>query len=153
MIKPIINGITIIWTRTMIIIIMVTIITIIGASLTICVIRVGISVTLITIRGSTRVHMVWTCIIIIILISSAKVIIIVKIIILRVCPASLVPSVGVVRTLVVVRIRPWFGPIISSPALSVVVFVFEVFEEFGHCLDCFYLAASPRTNYFFVIMI
>ena len=56
----------------------------------------------------------------------------------------------VVRTLVVVRIRPWFGPIISSPALSVVVFVFE---EFGHCLDRFYLAASPLTNDFFVIMV
>ena len=89
----------------------------------------------------------------IILISSAKVIITVKTIILRVCPAFLVPSVGVVRTQVVVRIRPRFGPIISSTALSVVFFVLVVFEEFGHCLNCFDLAASPRSNYFFVIMV
>ena len=93
---------------------MVTIITIIGASLTIWVRRVGISVTLITISGSTRVHRVWTCIIIIILISIAKVIIIVKTIILRVCTASLVPSVGVVRTQVVVRIRPRFCLLYTS---------------------------------------
>ena len=58
-----------------------------------------------------------------------------------------------VRTLVVVLIRPWFGPITSSTILSVVVFIFIVFEEFGHFLDGFYLAARPRPNYFFIIMI
>ena len=116
-------------------------------SLTIRVWRVLISVTLITIIGSTRVRMVWNRIIIIIVIS------IVKVVVLWVCPASLVSRVGVGRTQVVVWIRPRFGPIVSSPALSVVLLVLVILEEFGHCLNCFNLAASPCSNYFLVIMV
>ena len=38
---------------------------------------------------------------------------------------------GVGHTQVVVWIRPRFGPIVSSPALSVVLFVLIILEEFG----------------------
>ena len=124
--KPIIIGVTIRWTTTIIIII-VTIVIIIGASLTIRVWRVLVSVTLITIIGSIMVRIILNRVIII-------TIIIVVIVVLWVCSASLVSCVGVGRTMVVIWIRPRFRPIVSSPALSVVFFSFVILEEFGHCL-------------------
>ena len=144
--KPIIIGVTILWTTTTIIII-VTIVIIIGASLTIRVWRVLISVTLITIIGSIRIRMIWNRVIII------TIIIVIIVVGLWVCSASLVSRVGVGRTMVVIWIRPRFGPIVSSPALSVVLFIFVILEEFGHGLNCFNLAASPRSNHLLVIMI
>ena len=116
-------------------------------SLTIRVWRVLVPVTLITIIGLILVRMMWNRVIII------TIMIVIKVAVLWVCPASLVSRVGVGRTLVVIRIRPRFGPIVSSPALSVVLFIFVILEEFGHVLYCLNLAASPRSNHFLVIMV
>ena len=144
--KPIIIGVTILWIATTIIII-ITIVIIIGASLTIRVWVVWVSVTLITIIWSIIVRIILNLVIIIII---TVVVIVVG---LWIGSVSLVSRVVVVCTVVGIWISSRFWPIIPSPALSVVLLIFIVLEEFCHGLYGLNLAASPRSNHLLIIMI
>ena len=108
--------------------------------------QILVSITLVTVIRS-----------IVILVTLNVVIMIINIVVVGVIwwigTVSLVAITVVVITVVGVLLVPGFRAIVPPPALSVIFFVFVIFEQFCYSLYCLNLAASPCSDYLFIVMI